>query len=107
MDQSLCNMGLSCVLRAFQLLLGGNYLVGKQMMWLVVSRSEVSTFVSSALPQAVPEAAAYVFCLCHHAEFIVSLVGHHRAHRAQPPARDPSGRLPQALHPIYSAGSAY
>lgn len=46
------------------------------------------------LTQAFPEAAAFVLCVCQHAELGVSLAGHHPAHSAQPAAGDPACGVP-------------
>ncbi|XP_054647734.1 phospholipid-transporting ATPase IG isoform X6 [Dunckerocampus dactyliophorus] len=81
MDQPLCNMGVSCFLHAFQLLLGRNHM-------------------------ALPSPAAFVFCVCHHAELRVGLAGHHPAGGAQPAARDPSGLVAQAQQALCSAEEA-
>lgn len=58
------------------------------------------------LLQAFPEAAAFVLCVCQHAELCVSLAGHHFAHPAQPTARDPACGSPQAPRPPCSTGTA-
>lgn len=55
---------------------------------------------------AFPEAAAFVLCVCQHAEFSVSLAGHHLAHPAQPTARDPACGVPQAPRPPRSTEEA-
>lgn len=60
----------------------------------------------SSLPQAFPETATVILCVCQHAELSVSLAGHHRAHPAQPIARNPLRGAPQAPRPLRSTGSA-
>lgn len=51
---------------------------------------------------AFPETATVILCVCQHAELGVSLAGHHRAHPAQPIARNPLRGAPQAPRPLRS-----
>lgn len=112
MDQPLCNLGLPGFLRVFQLLLGRNYLVRKPLetsyfhFCSTIVALPVGVKQCSPLLQAFPEAAAFVLCVCQHAELGVRLAGHHLAHPAQPTARDPACGVPQTPRAPRSTGTA-